>query len=428
MVHLSPESEHSASKIWPSARSEEVAQLLYFEAMWAVVLCLLIGTSSAAPQSTSTTPRSAATGDRVRHAYQAGEKALQDGDLALAQQSFALVLRLLPDDVGARVNLAVVLMREKQWDGALRYLQEAQTRAPGITGIRLNIGLIEYRKGDYAAAIPAFESVLHEQPDSAQARHLLGLCYLFDERYADAAAALEPLWPASNTDLSYLYSLAVAAGNAKQHDWEERSLSRMMEIGSDSPLLHVLHGKADLAHEDFSGALNEFETAARQDAKLPLVHYNLGVVYRRQGQLEKAQEEFLRDIALAPGMAYDYDQLGAISYTLQRNQSAESYFRDALKLNPKLGTSWFGLAKVYKQEKRYPQALNAIEQAFVIDPNSGSAHYLRAQILIEMGRNKEAQDELSVVRRVKRESLDKLQQALNGPGYRDPEVTQRGAE
>lgn len=394
--------------------------------MWAILFCFLFGISGAL--SLATAQQKPTDQDAMRQAYENGERALRDGNLPLAKHCFLVVLRLVPEDVGARINLGVVYMRQQDWDQALEYLKEAETRAPQVTGIRLNIGLAEYRKQDYGAAIPAFESVLRDQPDSAQARRLLGLSYLFEQRYSEAAAALEPLWAASNDDLSYLYSLAVAAGNAQQRDWEQRAEARLMEIGSDSPLLHLLHGKAYLAHEDFEHALEEFQTAVRLDPKLPLVHYNMGVVYRREGLVAKARDEFLLDLAMQRDVAFDYDQLGAISYGVQQDRQAESYFRQALKLNPKLGTSWFGLAKIYKQEKRYPEALEAIRQAELIDSNSASAHYLHAQTLTEMGRSEEAKDELATVRRLKRESLDKLEQQVSGPSYHDPEVTAQASE
>ena len=387
----------------------------------ALLFIFLFVGSTASPQSSD---QDAA----VRRAYEAGDAALRRGDLPAAQKSFLRVLQLVPEDLGARVNLGVVFMREQNWKQALQYLREAEKRAPQVTGIRLNIGLAEYRQGHYAAAIPPFESVLRDEPGSAQARRLLGLSYLFVERYADAATTLEPLWAASNGDLSYLYSLAVAAGNSGKHDWEERSLARLLEIGKDSPLVHLLLGKAYLAREDFDGAAAELQTAAHADPKLPLLHYNLGVVYRRQGKLDKAREEFLTDIAIEPQVAFNYDQLGSLLYLGERNAEAETYFRDALKRDPKLGTSWFGLAKLYKKEKRYTEALKAVDRADSIDANSASVHYLRAQILTEMGRTNEAKNDMAAVRRLKRKTLDKLEEEVNGPKYHDPQLANEPAK
>ena len=383
-------------------------------AVWAFSLLVIFGFSVAGQRPDAE--------NAVRQAYEAGEAALRTGDLAGAQASFLKVLELVPQDVGARVNLGVVFMRQKKWPRALEYLKQAEKLAPQVTGIRLNIGLAYYREGDYAAASPAFESVLRDQADSAQARHLLGLCYLFQEHYPEAAQTLEPLWPASNSDLSYLYSLSVAAGNAGRHALEERAEARMLEVGKDSPLLHLLRGKAYLAREDFDRALDELQTATQADPKLPLLHYNLGVVYRRKGSLGKAREEFLEDIAVDPGVAYDYDQLGTLCYLQGQADDSEHYYLDALKRDPKLGTSWFGLAKIYKDEKRYPEALKALNEAGAIDPKSASVHYLRAQILGELGRKNEAQTEMATVRRLKLENLDKLEHEISGATYHDPQV------
>jgi len=359
---------------------------------------------------------------RVRETYQAGERALQQNDLATAENSFLSVLELVPRDIGARANLGVVYMREQKWSQAIEYLRQAEKLAPQVSGIRLNIGLAYYRQGDYASAIVPFESVVQDQPDSQQARRLLGLCYLFVDRYKDASAELEPLWPVANSDLSYLYSLAVAAGQGEQRELETRALTRLMEVGQDSALVHLLLGKAHLAHGDYEQALTELQAAAAADAKLPMLHYHLGVVYRHNGDTDKAQTEFLEDVGIEPNVAFNYDQLGTLASLQNDDQKAEKYFSEAVKRDRRLGTSWFGLAKTFKQEKRYTESLKALDQAGAIDPQSASVHYLRAQVLAALGRKTEARTELAAVQRLRKETRDKLEQEISGSTYRDPEA------
>ena len=183
-------------------------------------------------------------------------------------------MQLAPSDVGALVNLGVVEMRRRNWKQALAYLRQAEKLAPQVPGIRLNIGLAYYREGDYKSAIPPFESVLRDQPQSTQARHLLGLCYFFGERYADAARTLEPLWPASQNDLSYLYVLSVAAGNAGRHDLEEKALARLLEVSNDTPGLPFVDGKElPLAKPGGSGdcRIGSRRAGRRQTALRPLL-------------------------------------------------------------------------------------------------------------------------------------------------------------
>ncbi|MGA2592701.1 MAG: tetratricopeptide repeat protein [Bryobacteraceae bacterium] len=368
--------------------------------------------------------QSAGSEDAIRNAYEVGEQALRRGDLDGAAQRFLQVLALAPADVGAHTNLGVVYMRQQKWKQALAELEAARKLAPQVPGIRLNIGLSYYRQGEYGKATQPLESVVEDQPQSTQARRLLGLCYFFQERYADAVRVLEAAWPDANNDLSYLYVLAVAAGNASRHELEERALARLLEIGKDSAEYHLFIGKAYLTREDNDKALSELEIAAAANAKLPFVHYNLGVVYRRKRDFDRAKQEFLKDAALEPDVAFNYDQLGIVCQMLEDDQTATRYYLEAVRRDPQIGTSWYGLAKIYGKQKKYAEALRALDSAGAIDPKSASVHYLRGQILMQLGRGPEAKAEMATVRRLKQESLDKIEQQVTGGVYRDPQLTQ----
>ncbi len=365
----------------------------------------------------------------LKEAYTSGEEALHRGNLDAAEKAFRQVLQLAPSDVGALVNLGVVEMRRRNWKQALTYLQQSEKLAPQVPGIRLNIGLAYYREGDYTSAITPFESVLRDQPQSTQARHLLGLCYFFGERYTDAARTLEPLWPKSQNDLSYLYVLSVTAGNAAQHDLEDKALARLLEVSNDTPAFHLLIGRSYLSRSQEDQAIAELDRAAEGDDKLPYVHYYLGLAYRRKRNLEKAKEEFSRDKDLqsaAPAsdnaVAYDYDQLGIVAYLQQQSQEAQHDFEEAVKREPGIGTSWYGLAKIYREQGRNKDALKAIDHAIAIDANSASVHYLRSQILMQLDRKMEAQADLAAVRLLQQKSLDHVEKLMDGGKYHDPQL------
>jgi tetratricopeptide (TPR) repeat protein len=285
------------------------------------------------------------------------------GDLATAEKDFRAVLAAEPDNVGAHGNLAVVHMRRKEWKAALPELRAAERLAPKMPGIRLNIGLVYYRQADYQHAIQPFESVLRDQPESNQARYLLGLCYFFKERYAEAAQTLEPLWPRESDNLNYLYVVSIAANKAGMADLDERATARLIEVGHDSAEFHLIVGKAHVAPGMYDRRpWKSFSKPRSIDPKLPLVHYFLGTEYRRQNDFERAKQEFLKDIAIAPDVAYDYDELGAVCYALDQIPEAERYFKEALRLDPGMGTSDYGLAKIYKQQGKYAAALEALRR------------------------------------------------------------------
>jgi len=62
-------------------------------------------------------------------------------------------------------------------------LKKAEQLDPKMSGVRLNVGIVEFRRANYSGAIAPLRSVVREQPDSAQARYLLGLCEVLTEHY-----------------------------------------------------------------------------------------------------------------------------------------------------------------------------------------------------------------------------------------------------
>lgn len=354
--------------------------------------------------------------------FQQGETALQAGNLDQAERNFRGVLAVDPKAAGAYANLGVIYMRRKQWPQALEMLQKAETFAPNIAGIRLNIGLVYYRQSDFRSAIAPFESVVRDVPDSYQARYLLGLCYFFTERYADATAMLEPLWPQASNQLNYLYTLSIAAGKSKRDDLERAAEGRMVEVGQNSPEMHLLIGKAHLNREEYDEAMKELQLAAQADPKLPFVHFYLGRAYLMKQDLDRAKAEFLQDISLEPDVAYNYDELGTVNFLQQEDEQAEKNLRRALKLDPGLVSSHTQLARVYQREGKYGESLAEIDAAAKLEPANSTLHYLRGQVLQRMGRTEEAKAEMETATHIMNQQRDKRQQELYG-SLPNPELT-----
>ncbi len=240
-------------------------------------------------------------------------------------------------------------MRRQNWQQALARLRKAQKLAPTVPGIRLNIGLVYYHESDFRSAIAPFESVVGDDPNSSQARYLLGLCYFFTDRYAAAARILEPLWPQEQNDLNYLYVLGNAAGRSdpsqltNRAEIENRALSRLVDIGKNTAEYHLLMGKAFLNRQEEDKAIPELEEAIRLDPKLPFAHFNLGLALLTRRDFDRARDEFQKDLAIEPDVAFNFDRLGLICFYWDDNAGAEKNFREALRRDPHLPVPITGL-------------------------------------------------------------------------------------
>ena len=373
--------------------------------------------SRQAPKAAKTLPPG-----RIAAVFHEGEEALRAADLERADNRFREVLAADPNSAGAYANLGVVAMRRQRWDEAVRLLTKAAGLAPKISGIRLNIGLAYYRQNRYDAAIAPLESVLRDtaSPNQSQTRYLLGLCYFFTGRYADAAQTLDVLWPEQSNNLAYLYVVGLAAQHAKLAELEKRALDHLVLIGGDSAQFHLFMGKAHLNREENVEAVGELSHAAELDPKLPFVHFHLGVAYLRQQDYERAKVEFLKDIALEPDVAFSYEQLGLLFFQAGSDADSEQRYRDALQRDPKFLSARMGLARVQQRQGKYADALVSAEAAEKLAPERAQVQSLKGQILEKLGRHGPAQAAFLRYRKLLETQRAQREHQMEGPP--DPEL------
>jgi tetratricopeptide (TPR) repeat protein len=379
--------------------------------------------SQSSKRTTSPLPDSSHT--NLLAIFAEGEAALRSGDLQLAEKKFRTVIAVDPNSGSAYANLGVIAMRRKQWDHALALLQKAHKLEPQLSGIELNIGLVQFRRANYAAAIEPLSSVVRDQPDSQQARYLLGLCQVFTEQYSDALATLEPLWSEMSADVMYLYVLDIAAQSAGNHELDEKTLSRMLQIGGNTAEYHLILAKAYLNRQETDKALAELAQASAANPRVPFLHFNSGLAYVRAGDNDRAESEFRQDIAIEPDLPDNYEQLGFLYSHLQHSEEAEKSFRDALRYDPKRTAVLLGLTKLYLQQQKYKQALATVDAALKLAPQSQNAHFMRGQALIREGRRQEGRQELAAAQKLLESGLDKDRAALRENRIPNPELTQQ---
>jgi tetratricopeptide (TPR) repeat protein len=354
--------------------------------------------------------------------FRSGEEALARGALDEAETDFRRVLTLDPRSGAAHANLGVVAMRRKNWESALVELHKAEALAPKLSGVRLNIGLVEYRRANYPAAIPPLQSVVKDQPQSVQARYLLGLCFLFVNRYADAVNALEPLWPKMSDQFVYLYVLSNAAFHTQNAALDQKALERLVQIGGDSPEFHLVMAKAMLARHDTRRALDELHDAEAGNSGLPFLHFNFGLAYQQANQTELAEKAFRQDTEAEPDSPYGYEQLGKLYLAAGREEEAWAAFEDALRREARLPGTLLQLASLEARRGELAAALMHLDMAVKLTPDDHSVHFVRAQVLQKMGRKKEAEAEFAASRSLLGAGLERERAAFQGEPLPDPQL------
>jgi len=82
-----------------------------------------------------------------------------------------------------------------------------------------------------------------------------------------------------------------------------------------------------------------------------------------------------------------------------------------------------GLAKIAEQKKNYPAALVQLNEIIRLDKDNASSRYLRGQVLLRMGREKEGREELAVAARLLNEQRAARYKELEGETVASPELS-----
>lgn len=102
----------------------------------------------------------------------------------------------------------------------------------------------------------------------------------------------------------------------------------------------------------------------------PLAWNNMGDVFSRHGDYQRAAGAFQEAIRLHPAYADAYHNLGETYHDMGRMDDAMSMYQKALTYNPSLWQSHMALAGIYAARMKYDQAMEEINKAEYMSPNN----------------------------------------------------------
>lgn len=197
------------------------------------------------------------------------------------------------------------------------------------------------RRGDAAAAEAICARILAEQPDHAEALHLLAVLRLRARRSAEAAALCR-------TALRYAPTAA--------------------------PIWSTL-GTALQTQRVFDDAIAAHRRALELDPGLAGLRFNLANALREAGQPEAAAEAYRAVLATTPARADALANLGGVLCDLERFDEALEVCRQATAADPSRAVSWLNLAVAARALGGLPETIAALERAVALRPDYALAQH-----------------------------------------------------
>ncbi len=238
-----------------------------------------------------------------------------------------------------------------------------------MNGILLQKAATYHQKGDLQQAAQIYQQLLEEEPEHANANHLLGL---IAHQSGNHELAIQLILKAVNKNPSYLLyydNLAIvlrATGNL-----EDAAIcyQKIVQIQPDQAAAYQNLGNIRLQQGNLPAAIAAYQQTIRIAPDDACVHNSLGVAWLKQGNLIEAEESFCEAIRTKSDYTEACSNLGIALKDQGKLEEAEAALRQALDINPDDADSCYNLGNVLLSMGNLKEAENAYSQALQIRPD-----------------------------------------------------------
>lgn len=188
----------------------------------------------------------------------------------------------------------------------------------------------------------------------------------------------------SMTKLGNLYFIL------RKFDLAIENYDRALEIDNHNDAAYFGRGMA-LGRSGFvKKGIKDLSVYIEHHPSSSLAYTKRGVRYLWIDEESNAMQDFNRAIKLNPKNAEAHDDLGVIYAKQQKYAEAIKHFSTTIRLDPSYQKAYHNLAMAYFLIEQDDLALDAVNKALALNPQSRNSLILKAEILTVLGRVQEA--------------------------------------
>ncbi|MGA2267740.1 MAG: tetratricopeptide repeat protein [Bryobacteraceae bacterium] len=273
--------------------------------------------------------------------FQSAVASLAQKNYPEAEKAFRKVYEMDPDNVGALTGLAEVYMAQNRTDEAIKLLEAEAEKNPSRPSIRLALGNVAARAGQYDLALAQFQKALDGTPKNSPAAGDLylriGEAYRRKGDLNSATTALHRAKEILPGDATVEGTLALVLENAGQKEEAARVYQAVLAKSPNN-----------------SVALNNLAFLLAETG----------------GDLDKALEYAQHARQLVPNLAEFSDTLGWVYLKKKIIDEAIDAFRAAVQKEPSRSTFHYHLALALDQKGDHSAAIEELKTALKNNPSS----------------------------------------------------------
>ncbi|MBI4490713.1 MAG: tetratricopeptide repeat protein [Deltaproteobacteria bacterium] len=231
----------------------------------------------------------------------------------------------------------------------------------GVLGICFPLA---YGEGGLSAQAQAGSPLLEESQWEQGKRHLA------EGKAGEAKAAFEDLLKKYPQEPDLRLFLGIVSLSLRDAQAAEVHIRRVLGLAPDHVEARTLLGWLQMeVHREYASAIEEYARVVQLRPDFPEAHNNLGVAFKKKGDLEKAIGSFNRALELRGDYSEAWSNRGWVYAEQKKWSEARSDFERALEFKPDDEGALYGLSRVLKEARDYAGAQKALRSLIVRSPN-----------------------------------------------------------
>jgi protein O-GlcNAc transferase len=314
----------------------------------------------------------------------------QQGQLGQAEPLYRAILKQAPDHFDALHLLGVIEYQRKNYEAAVELIGRALQLNQNFASAYLNIGLALTGLQRHAEALANYDRVLALRPDHAEALKNRGNALFALKRYAEALASYDRALALKPDHAEALISRGIALRGLQRHAEALASYDRALALKPDYAEAWNNRGNALLDLKRHEEALASYDRALALKPDHAEALNNRGNALHELKRHAEALVSLDHALALKPDYAEALNNRGNALFGLDRDAEALACYDRALALKPDYAEAMNNRGNALRNLERHEEALASCDRALALKPDYAEALNNRGNALFGLKRHEEA--------------------------------------
>ena len=316
---------------------------------------------------------------------------LNQGKIALAKKAIKLGLDQHPTSINLKLFKVEVYVFEDKLSEADTLLNELYNLDPMNEELYIQKANILSKKDEHQKAIDVLKKALKLTDDVVDLYSLIGMEYLFLDKFEDAKIFFMKCLEEDLEDYSALYNIIYCFEFLNQNEDAIEYLNIFLDKNPYCEVAWHQLGKQYFALKKYKKALNAYDFAIISDDTFVGAYLERGKVLEKLKRYEDAIENYTITLKLDDPTSFALLRIGACYEKLNNDDLALQYYDRTIHEDPLLDKGWIAITKYYNKKRDYQKALYYINKGINIDSENVVYWKLYAQINMRLNFYEEAE-------------------------------------